>query len=837
MMQLLLRASRRFYLRHPWQLALAIAGISLGVAVYVGVELANDSARRAFELSSDAVLGRTTHRLLPVGARLPESVFTDLVTARGVTRAAPVIEAELRLPAAPDRRYTLLGVDPIKEPDVRGFVGFAPESSADIGRLMLEPGSVLLPESLVAQLAPERGARLEAVVDGRRASVTYLGRVRGAGGASDADPPAVADIGTVQALTGKIGYLDRIDLRLDDESARILAANPPEGTTLVSAEGGGGGFSELTRAFRTNLSALGLLALVVGMFLIYSTMSFAIVQRRGVLGALLAVGLDRRQLLAGVLLEAMVIGSIATALGLAMGHLLALGLVDLVLRTIGDLYFSAEVSAAAPSPWIYAKGAALGIGATLVAALGPSADAASASPTATMRRSALERRTRERSRLAAWLAIPTLAIAAALLALDSRDLYLAFGGLFFVLVAGAMLTPAATSLIMKALEPAAERGFGLPGLLAVRGVTASLSRTGVATAALAVAVATVIGVGLMISSFRASLVEWLDTTLTADLYISLGDASDASLDDALLERIESVPGVLGLSLTQFARLPTEEGGVGLRAVMPGPEGWGLDLVAGEAASLDRLLAEPVVAVAEPFAFQRRLSVGDTVELPTPEGPRRFPVVAVFRDYNAGGNSVLMSLTQFNGIWGNGRLNGIGVHIEEGVEVGRVREAVAQRLPASLEGRIRSTEGLVALSLEVFDRTFKITEVLRILAALIAFLGVLSALLSIQLEKTRELAILRAVGLAPSQLGTLMLTQTTLLGAAAGLAAIPLGAALAGLLVHVINRRSFGWSMDLIISPGPLLAGLSLAIGAAVLAGIYPAYRMRHAALAGGLREE
>src|SRR5690606_15224337 len=211
----------------------------------------------------------------------------------------------------------------------------------------------------------------------------------------------------------------------------------------------------------------------------------------------------------------------------------------------------------------------------------------------TMRRSALERRTRERSRLAAWLALPTLAVAAALLALDSRDLYLAFGGLFFVLVAGAMLTPAATSLIMKTLEPAAERGFGLPGLLAVRGVTASLSRTGVATAALAVAVATVIGVGLMISSFRASLVEWLDTTLTSDLYISLGDASDASLEGALLEQIESVPGVLGLSLTQFARLPTEEGGVGLRAVMPGPDGWGLDLVAGETASLDRLVTEPV----------------------------------------------------------------------------------------------------------------------------------------------------------------------------------------------------------------------------------------------------
>jgi len=715
---------------------------------------------------------------------------------------------------------------------VRGFVGFAPGSGTDVTRLILEQGAVLLPEPLAEEIPTGRDTRIDVLVEGRPRSVVVAGTVRGAG--DDADPPVVADIATAQLLTDSFGFIDRVDLRLDEDAARRLAASPPEGTTLVPA-GTDDGFDQLARAFQTNLAALGLLALVVGMFLIYSTMSFAIVQRRAVLGTLLAIGLDRRQLLANVLLEAAAMGAVATAAGLLLGHMLAQGLVDLVLRTIGDLYFSAAVTAAAPSRWIYAGGAALGVGATLVSALGPALDAARAAPGATMRRSALERRSRARSRVAAWLSIPTLALAALAIAVDTRSLYFAFAGLFFVLAAGALLTPSATTLLMRAVEPAAARGFGLAGRLAVRGVTASLSRTGVATAALAVAVATVVGIGLMIGSFRASLVDWLDTTLTADLYVSLDGAN--GLDEPALRAIRSLPGVAGVSLAQLARLPTEQGDVGLRAAAPGPEGWGLEVVAAAEDGLAALESRPSVAVSEPFAFRRRLQVGDRLSLPTPGGPRSFPIVAIYRDYNTGAGSALMSLAHYREIWGDPGLSSLGVHAEDGADRARLREAVGSFLPPPGARRVRSTEGIVEISLEVFDRTFKITEVLRILAALIAFLGVLSALLSIQLEKTREVAVLRAIGLAPRQLGTLMLTQTTLLGLAAGLAAMPIGGALAGLLVHVINRRSFGWTMDLVLTPQPVLSGLALAVGAALLAGIYPAFRMRRAELGAALREE
>ena len=824
---LLLRASARFFLRHPWQLALAITGVALGVAVYVGVALANDSARRAFALSSEAVTGSTTHRVLPIGGALPESVYTDLVTALGVRAAAPVVEAGIVIEG---RRAALLGGDPLKDAAGRGFGGWIPSRSSDALRLLIEPGSILLPEARAEELGVAGDSRLDARIGGASHTVLAVGTVRDAGGT--ADVPVITDIATAQVLLGRSGVLDRIALRLSDaDAARVAAALPP-GATLVPAQRDTA-FEQLSQAFEVNLTALGLLALVVGMFLIYSTMAFAIVQRRAVFGTLLAVGLARRELLLAVWLEALVLGAAATVLGLVLGHFLAEGLVDLVLATMGDFSFSSQVTAAAPSPKVYALGAALGIGATLVSSLGPAVDAARGTPAVTMRRATLERRSTARSRIAAWAAVPSLAVAAVLLLIDSRSLELAFAALFFVLAAGALLTPAATGALMRMLEPAAERGFGIAGLLAVRGVTASLSRTGVATAALAVAVATVIGIGIMITSFRASLVEWLGTTLTADLYVSPGDG--ARVDAALLDAIARVPGVSGISVNHVTRLPTALGELGLRAAQPGPAGWGLDIVVAAPDALERMATESVVAVAEPFAFRHGLTPGDTLSLPTGAGERVFPIVAVYRDYDAGGSAVFMSLAQYRQLWDDDRLSSIGVHVGEREGIGAVGAALRELVP--LGARIISTEGIVEISLQVFDRTFQITEVLRILAAIIAFLGVLSALLSIELEKAREHAVLRAVGLGPRELATLTLTQTSLLGVAAAAAAIPIGIALAALLVHVINRRSFGWTMTFDPGAAPVLAGAALAVGAALLAGIYPAIRMRRAEIGRALREE
>jgi putative ABC transport system permease protein len=378
----------------------------------------------------------------------------------------------------------------------------------------------------------------------------------------------------------------------------------------------------------------------------------------------------------------------------------------------------------------------------------------------------------------------------------------------------------------------------LPAVIAIRGVSASLSRTGVATAALAVAIATVNGVGLMIGSFRTSLSSWLDTTLTADLYVTADPATPLVADSDVLARLERLPGVSGVSLARTLVVPTSVGEIGVRAFRPGARGFGLTIVGGAPdAALAALAEGRGIVASERLMFARGLDVGDELTLPSPSGPQRLPIVGAYRDFNTGNYSIVVALERYRASWNDSTITGVGVDLRDGADAAAVEAAVRAALGRETSVRVRSSSGIEQLSLEVFDRTFRITEVLRLLAAVVAFLGVLSALLAIELERGHELGVLRALGFAPRDLATSLLTQTGLLGLAAGLVAVPLGTGLAALLVHVINRRSFGWTMDFAPTWAPLAAGLALAIGAALLAGVYPSYRASRVVLGAALREE
>ena len=833
---LLRRASLRFYLRHPWQLGLAIAGISLGVGVYVGVSLANDSAARAFDVTATEVRGPITHRLLPLDEALDERLYSELVVRDGTVTAAPVIEGEVGIAARRRLRVPLVGIDPILGEAAFRMAQIAPARGTDLARLIVEPNTVLLPDELARELGLAPGDSTVLTIGEREAAVRVIGFVTRGGSDIQNEPPIVADVATAQELLGKLGRMDRIDLELTDAQARELADATPTGAVLVAAENEDSAFRELTAAFRTNLTALGLLALVVGMFLIYGTMAFAILQRTQTLGILRTLGVSRAEILGTILWETTGLAAIATALGLALGHVLAIGLVGLVLQTIGDLSFNAAVGAVEATPWIYVQGAALGFAATLIAALKPALDAARIAPAAALRRAVVERRAHAAARRAATLAVPVLAASGLILAFGPTALNAGFAGLFGVLAAGALLTPLATVALMSVLDRALARRAPIPVRLAVRGVSASLSRTGVATAALAVAVATVNGVGLMITSFRASLDDWLRTTLTADIYLNAVDDGAALSDLVESGALTELPGVESLTLTRTRIVPTAHGEIAIRAVRPGARGFGLSIVAGDgAAAFDALAAGTGVVASERLLFSSSLRVGDALEIPSPTGVQGAPIVGAFRDFNTGVPAVVMALDAYRRDWRDSELTGVGIDLEADADQAAVEAAV--RSLAGPATRLRSSLRLQELSLAVFDRTFKVTEVLRVLAGIVAFLGILSALLAIELERARELSVLRTLGFTPRGLGATLLTQTGLLGLAAGIAAAPIGAALAVLLVHVINRRSFGWTMDFVLTPQALVSGVALAVVAALLAGVYPAWRASRIELGAALRED
>jgi putative ABC transport system permease protein len=373
-------------------------------------------------------------------------------------------------------------------------------------------------------------------------------------------------------------------------------------------------------------------------------------------------------------------------------------------------------------------------------------------------------------------------------------------------------------------------------------VVVSLSRTGVATAALVVAVSATIGVGVMFTSFRLTVERWLESWLRADIYVTnVGSGighSKPLFDPDLVTRLATVPGAATVSMTRRVTIESLQGPVTIMALQL-PEGTFTGYRFKEGSphdAWDSFSAGDAVIISEPYSYRHRLHRGDRVTLRTDRGDRVFPIAGVFYDYGSDAGVVAMSRTAYLRHWHDLSVDGMGFYAREGIPL----EVLASQIRA-LGGKSRlaviSNRELRQSSLAVFDRTFAITVVLRLLTLVVAFVGILSALMAMQVERARELAVLRAIGLTPRQVWGMICGETVLIGTVAGLLSIPLGILQAYVLVHVVNRRSFGWSMELVITPQFLLQALGVSIAAAFLAGIYPSLVIARTPPALALKEE
>jgi putative ABC transport system permease protein len=604
----------------------------------------------------------------------------------------------------------------------------------------------------------------------------------------------------------------------------------------------------MTAAFELNLSALSWLALIVGMFLIYNTISFSVVQRRPVLGVLRCLGVTRSEIFGLVLTEALVLSALGAAIGLGLGVALGRGLVGLVTQTINDLFFTLTVQSISLSPLTLYKGFVAGLVAGLVAAFIPAWEATTVPPHAALKHSEGEARLQRFIPGRSLLGVGLMLAGGGLLTWSGQSLLASFVALFMLLIGAALLTPWLTKLCMRAVRPLTQRLLGILGVMAPRDIVRSLSRTSVTIAALMLAVAVIIGVSIMIDSFRNTVVTWLDNVLAADIYISpAGQEARVAgdIDPAFIEQVRQVEGVTHLTLLRAATVFASAGtSVEIRAFTAQPNETRRPLLWADV-SPEEVFAEldrGAVMVSEVFARRNQLplNAASTLTLQTGTGPRSFRVVGIFYDYAAPEfGYVLMRLQTYQQYWPDRGISNVALFLSP-EWVGQA-DALTQKLQAQFAGQyaldIASNRGIKEGALVVFDRTFTITAALRLLATIVAFIGVLSALMSLQLERTRELGTLLANGMSMLQLWGKTLLETALMGFTAGLLAMPLGLILALILIYVINLRSFGWSLQLHLNPTIFLTALGVALAAALLAGIYPVIRLGRLQIAAALREE
>ncbi|MEO0374949.1 MAG: FtsX-like permease family protein [Cyanobacteria bacterium P01_A01_bin.17] len=856
-------AWRRFRMR-SLQYFLCLIGVALGVAMMVSIDLANGSAQTAFELSTDAIAGRATHQieaLAPVG--IDESVYTKIRRELEGVTVAPIVDGYVLAPELGNQPMRLVGVDLFAESPFRNY--FVPQDrtvgEAGLLNFLTQPNTVVLGADVADRYQVALGDQITLDLSGRLETVTVVGTVQPESSTTRRALSSLlfTDIATAQEVLEMPGHLSHIDL-ISQSEADLAAVEQllPEGLQLETAAAQKNAVRQMTAAFRLNLTALSLLALVVGMFLIYNTVTFSVVQRRPLFGVLRCLGTTPGQLFVLIMGESAILGVLGSAVGLGLGVVLARSIVGLITQTINDFYFVVSVQQVAISSLSLVKGFSIGVASALLASLVPALEAMQTSPQTILQRSSLENKVQ---RLLPWLVLTwgLTTVAGILLLRMQAGLVVAFSGLFSILLGAALLTPPITTALMRLVQPLAGR-LGVLGRLAPRDIVRSLSRTSVAIAALMVAVSVIVGVSIMVGSFRVTVVQWLDQTLQADIYVSPPSTTAnrvlGQLDPSVVGEIKRWPGLeevvtyndADATVTEFEyeegqNLSTVEVDRPVKLISAGgdvshgqrPYAWKKEPGTDPWSALDR--GEGVI-ISEALMLKASLTEPpSSVIVKSPQGPQTFPVVAVFYDYSSDVGTMILDDDLFIQSWGDDGVASLGLFTQPGFNADEIVDQLRQHFQGRTDVTIQSTRSLKDGSIEIFDRTFAITQALRLLAVIVAFIGVLSALMSLQLERSREIGILRATGMTPRQLWGLTLLETGLMGNVAGLLAMPLGYVLAWILIYVINVRSFGWTLQMQLNPSYFWQAWAVAVVAALLAGIYPAWRLGRVTVAAAIREE
>jgi putative ABC transport system permease protein len=391
------------------------------------------------------------------------------------------------------------------------------------------------------------------------------------------------------------------------------------------------------------------------------------------------------------------------------------------------------------------------------------------------------------------------------------------------------------------IEPLGNR-FGLLGRLAPRNVIRSQSRTAIAVAALMISVSVTIGVQVMIGSFRMTVTIWLEQALRGDVYVSAQGLtrSDTPLDPQVVTLVQSHPSVQSSIVIRVVTAESKEGPMDLVATSTErPINPRLYLSVRESPERAwQMLREGAILLSEPLANRLGISApGGSMDLLTPQGWKSFPIAGIYADYASTRGTIRMSLDIYRHLWNDERVNGLALFLVPGADVDQVISDLRAQLTDFPTVQIDPNAALRADALLIFDRTFAITAAMEFITTLVAIIGILSSLLALQLERAHEMGVLRALGLSPAEMRRLSFGETGLLGASAGLLALPTGYILAWILIFIINQRSFGWTLQMQVSLAPFVQAFLLSIGAALLAALYPIWRLNHMPAAEALRGE
>ena len=812
----------------PVRALLTVAAVALGVAVIVAVDLASEASMGSFRSSMESLQGSASYEITQVGG-IPDTVYGELARLAEPLAFSPRVEGFARLPATGEE-VPLFGVD---------LVGDTRLGSAGA---MRRPGISGLTDGrsvwVTASLGVSPGETLEIVAGDRRLELEVQGVLDS--GSATAARFVLMDIAPAQRALGRIGRLDRIYVYMQEDErgqgdardwSAVLAPLLPPGASILPAGTGTEDSRRMLGAFRWNLRMMSYATILVGAFLIYNTISAYIVRRRQQIGIARAVGASRSMVRAAFLFEGAVFGVLGVAAGLVLGRLLAIGAVDAVGQTVSSLYVSSTPGEIAFRPWTVAVAVVAGIGVSVLSAWWPAREAAGVAPTDAMAGATLDYEVHTAGHRFT-VAAAVLAVLAGVCCLIPPVGRIPVGGyvaLVCLIGAAAMISPRVSTVVLGFCGRWLAAPFGVVAGIAARSLAASLGRTSVIVTAMAIATALIVGMAVMVGSFRETVVNWVEYRLQADFYLSPagggGRGASSTMSEAVAARLEAVPGVVDVGhyrtyAIRYAGVPAT---LGLAEVALYHRYSGIQFLEGPApeAIWPRLAAGESVIVSELFSYRHGVHTGDTIRLPLGAEAVEMQVAGVFYDYSGERGFVIGDRNALLEHLPDRRVSSLSVYLAPGADFETSREALV-RAVSGLEVLVTPTRTLRERSIEIFDRTFAITWALEAIAIFVAILGMAEALLNLVFDRRVELAQLRMQGASMGQIRGLILVQAGLLGVAACVLGLVLGVAWSQVNLLVIHKQSFGWSVQLHWPVAFLVGALGLVFAASVASGLYPA---------------
>jgi putative ABC transport system permease protein len=891
----LFRISFSHLAQYPGRTILGIIGIALGTAVYLSISLAAASALQSFQNGVTAVTGKAQWRIQTPGAALNESLFVKVRHLPEVQAAAPAVESVLELTGPHQGPVLLLGIDPFSERPFRDYEFSNGNGLSDTvwSDFFTRPGSVLVGRPLASRLGVKSGDTLPVMVGPRRQDLRIVGIFDSKSGLYPFDGAVLLmDMGPAQELLDRVGGLDYIDVigaGPDSDVQKALQRELPPGVEVVRPAAQGSRAEGLVASYRLNLAVLSAIALFVGMFLIYQSVTLSVVRRRREIGLLRTLGMTPGQVLLLFLAEGLASGLVGGLLGLILGAAFARGVLGVMTQNLSSLYMPVVAHEVWVRGGLLLQAWGLAVAATLAAALLPAREASRTQVRAVWHREELEEKIESRAGIIfGWgLVALVLAGAGASWKMSTGPPWPGFVAAFLILLAFALFTPLAARMLGLGLQPAFRKIFGPAGDLGCRYLAGSLSRSAVSIAALACALGMLIAVTVMIGSFRQTVNDWIGRAISGDIFFGPAVFSTAAYDQYLppeiLPELRRDPDIKDIYLYRCVRIPFKDryvlviggsfdvlarhGGLWFRrgdtteimeevgrvfrkgegrlapALMkdslepspPTPSGGTGD--AGASLKPAPNGAQGMVVISEPLAEAFHLHEGGTIALPTASGPQKLTIAGVFYDYRTDGPSVWMDIVQFRRFWHDNHLNAVRLYLKDPALIPRVQARLQERYGRRYRLLSLSHRDLRNGILKIFDETFALTYALEGVAVLVAVFGIITTFLVLIMERERELALLQALGASRRQILGMVMVESGLASFLSFMLGAGCGSVLSLLLIFVINKQAFGWTIQLHMVPSIYVQTFCLVVGLGLGAAAYPAWRAIKPHLAAILKEE